>query len=302
MSSTQNMPAPPVFNLDQVPEGGSFQQMYAPQMGMVPMCFVAAPEFCEGMYIPPLGGYEAQFPHGGTRFPSQHRQGRHNRNFAAPAFPNAFVQNDFGNGAMWPQESFGPQEPVAVELSCLPKMLCNSVCLEAAIEQAGLENVVQKLELKSGNSGEATLIMVNGRAAQRCIQHFNGLQWAKSSQPVCACYKQQPQQQQQQQQQPPQQSQQQQRMPSKASKVEEGVATPLTMTPKSTPQMSPKSSISMSPKSSISMPSPSMKPRWADIDSDEESDDMLSKSTFAGNWDSLPASSDSGEASNSEQD
>lgn len=274
--------------MEQVSEG-PFQQMFYPQM--VPCCFVAPPEFCEGMYVPPLGGYEAAWPQGVHRFP-QKRQGRQSRNYGAPRLPKTFDPSDFGSPSIWPHEDFGSQEPVTVELSSLPAMLCNRSCLEAAIEQAGLENDVQNLEFTSGDSGEAVLLLANERAAQRCIQHFHGLQWAKSSQPVSARYRLQ------------QQPEQQQQAPESLEKEptdEKDCATPLTMTPKSTPKLSPKSSIMLSPKSSI-MSSPSMKPRWADLDSDDENDDIVSKSTRTGTWDSVPGSSDSGEASNSEQD
>jgi len=260
--------------------------MFSPHM--VPCCFVAAPEFCEGMYVPPLGGYEATWPHGVHRFPSQKRHGgRPNRNsYGAPRLPKTFVPNDLGNGPMWPLQDFESQEPAAVELSNLPKMLCNKMCLEAAIEQAGLEQDVQSLELKTDNPGEAVLILANERAAKRCVQHFDGLQWAKSSLPVSASYHLlQP---------PPQQESFEKETTSEALNLVKDLAeTTIPLTPKSTPKLSPKSSI---------CGSPSMKPRWADLDSDDENDDIISKSTRTGTWDSVPGSSDSGEASNSEQD
>jgi len=288
-------------NVDQESEG-PFQQVF------VPYGFVAAPpDFCEGMYVPHLGGYEATWPQAGHRFPLQQKlQGRPQRNYGAPRHPKAFVPNGFGSAPMWPQADFGPQEPVSVELSNLPTMLCNRMCLEAAIEQAGLENDVKTLELKSGTSGQAVLLLASRQAADRCIQHFNGLQWAKSSQPVSACYA-------------SQQPQQQQNEPefsetdtssdytAKASGlVKDFAPTPCTVTPMSTPKLSPKSSICSSPSLSTAMPSPmvspSMKPRWADLDSEDEDDDVVSKSTREGKWDSIPCSSDSGDASNSEQD
>jgi len=300
----------PIMNMDQVSEG-PYQQMF------VPFGFVAAPEFCEGMYVPPLGGYEATWPQGVHRFPlQQKRQGRGSRNYGAPRLSKAFVPTDFGSAPMWPQADFGPQEPVSVELSNLPTMLCNRMCLEAAIEQAGLENDVKSLELKGGTSGEAVLLLSSRQAAHRCIQHFNGLQWAKSLQPVSACYaSQQPQQQQHE---PESSEQQQQRepessetdassdMPDKASSgpVKDFAVTPCTVTPQSTPKLSPKSSICSSPSISAACPmvSPSMKPRWADLDSDDDDDEIVSQSTREGKWDSVLGSSCSGDASNSEQD
>lgn len=288
---------------DQVSEG-PFQQMF------IPYGFVAAPEFCEGMYVP-SGGYEATWPQDGHRFPSQQkRQGRHTRNYGAhgnygaPRHAQASAQNSFGSAPIWPQADFGPQEPVSVELSNLPKMLCNRMCLEAAIEQAGLENDVKTLEVKSGAIGEAVLLLASQQAAQRCIQHFNGLQWAKSSQPVSACYaSQQPKQRQHEPEFPEVDTSS--NAPDKAcGLVKDFAPTPCTLTPQSTPKLSPKSSICSSPSISAASPmvSPSMKPRWADLDSEDEDDDLVSKSTREGKWDSIPCSSDSGDASNSEQD
>jgi len=299
-----------MMNVDQVSEG-PFQQVF------IPYGFVAAPpEFCEGMYVPHSRGYEATWPQGGHRLPLQQKwQGRPQRNYGAPRHPKAFVPHGSGSAPMWPQADFGPQEPVSVELSNLPTMLCNRMCLEAAIEQAGLENDVKSLELKSGTRGEAVLLLSSRQAAHRCIQHFNGLQWAKSLQPVSACYaSQQPQQQQHE---PESSEQQQQREPEssetdtssdtidKASgPVKDFAVTPCTVTPQSTPKLSPKSSICSSPSISAASPmvSPSMKPRWADLDSDDDDDEIVSQSTREGKWDSVLGSSGSGDASNSEQD
>jgi len=65
--------------------------------------------------------------------------------------------------------------------------LCTSKCLEAAIEQAGLEKEVQAFEVLS-DKAEAVLGLASEHAAQRCIRHFHGLKWAKKNAPVSARY------------------------------------------------------------------------------------------------------------------
>lgn len=178
---------------------------------------------------------------------------------------------------------FFPQEPVAVELSSLPKMLCNKACLEASIEQAGLEADVQSLEIQDS---KAKLILASEQAAQRCIRHFHGLQWAKSAAPVSARYASQVGKEQ------PQQRTPESPVTSKADKTGVVKAAPKPVKMPETPKAKV---ITASPKSS-SQGSPSSKPRWADIDTESEDDDDLTQSTRSGSFMRIS----DGESSNTE--
>lgn len=304
------MAVPLIMSIDQMqmPEA-CFQQM---QVVAVPYCFVAAPEFCEGMpWAPqPAGGCEPMWTHGQHRGPFNARQGRYNRGYTkgrtAPArwqLPAAALPQEEST-----QQESSSQDPVGVELTSLPKMLCNRACLEAAIEQAGLESDVQSLELDVSTYGKATLLLSSQRAAQRCVRHFDGLRWQKFSDPVSARYC-------------PQAEEEQQQLPESQVTVVEALekatankpsvslkasAKSAAPTPKSTisPCSSPKSTASTitpnsSPKSTFSTPTnkQSMKPRWADYDSDSD-EDMTS--TRAGTFAEAPSPSDSGDSSNTE--
>lgn len=291
-----------IMNMEQMQPDAQMQNMQLVPMMMVP-CFVAAPEFCGGMWVPPCGGGDAPWSQGGYegQFPQQQQvrrnSGKANRGSpaAGPWSPQGYAPC-YGNSPYWPQQL---ETPVVVELSCLPKMLCSKMCLEAAIEQAGLDKDLQTLEIETGKGGQATLTLKSERAAQRCIRHFHGLQWAKSSSPISARI-------------PGQPEQQAAAQPAavkapKAKKPAELVKEP--STPKK--RISSFSSTSLSPKSTccsspaLSAVSPSMKPRWADLDDDDSDcdDELSTKSTkSAGTFDlEGQSASDNGESSNTEE-
>lgn len=72
-------------------------------------------------------------------------------------------------------------------LQGLPKALCNSSCLEAMFEQAGLEGAIASCRVRRGSASSEVLLTVNSRqAARRCIKHFNGRRWDVSGDPVTA--------------------------------------------------------------------------------------------------------------------
>jgi len=77
---------------------------------------------------------------------------------------------------------------VGVKLSNLPKTLCNRSCFEVAVEQAGLESKVKAFGLSSDAAATAVLALEGEAAAQQCIKHFNGRQWAGSPIPLYARY------------------------------------------------------------------------------------------------------------------
>lgn len=76
-----------------------------------------------------------------------------------------------------------PADPVApVVLSNLPHALCTGRCLEAMLDQAGLENAIISYEVRAGKKrGRAVISLNSERAADRCIAHFQGLRWGHGS-------------------------------------------------------------------------------------------------------------------------
>jgi hypothetical protein len=77
---------------------------------------------------------------------------------------------------------------VGVKLSNLPKTLCSRSIFEVAIEQAGLQSKLKAFELGSDSAATAVLALEGEEAAQQCIKHFNGRQWAGSAIPLSARY------------------------------------------------------------------------------------------------------------------
>lgn len=282
------MSAPVVMSIEQIPTEGYVPHMMVPHM--VPCCFVAMPEFCEGMQIHPSAGWQPMWSQGARKGQPDSWQGS-KRGSPQPSSPNQY----FFAGPMWPQQGNGNEEPVSIELSNLPEMLCNPKCLEASIEQAGLENHVQGLEVESGGTGKAILTLASRGAAQQCIRHFNGLRWAKSSEPVSARYCSQDSGDEARASAEPPLTEE--AKAKKTSEIAKGLADAglLCKTTKRTPPSSPFSSCSTT--APMSPPMVPMKPRWADYDDDEEDDDKWSTSTHA---DEEAKGTDSGSSSNTE--
>lgn len=78
--------------------------------------------------------------------------------------------------------SQGP--PMPVILSGLPPALCSKMCMEAVLEQAGLEGAVMAVEMSPG--GDAILHLSSWSAATQCLAHFNGCRWDATGPPVRA--------------------------------------------------------------------------------------------------------------------
>lgn len=77
----------------------------------------------------------------------------------------------------------GPPMPVLV--SGLPPALCSKMCMEAVLEQAGLEDAVLGVEM---SSGDAILHLSSWSAASQCLAHFNGCRWDATGPPVTASW------------------------------------------------------------------------------------------------------------------
>lgn len=293
------------MGIEQIPQG-NMQQVFVPQM--VPIaCFVPSPHD----FLPPAprgetspaawsyGGCDAMWPHGGHR--GQFNKSRGSRNDrgartnrrdqggpASPTSPQPSV-DAFGFDNAWPPVESG--EPVGVVLDNLPKMLCNKNCLEAALEQAGLENFVNKFDIQNPSVGTAILHLVNENAAQRCIRHFDGLKWTKGSEPVSARYFDDAKS-------PKAENCKDQEEPRK-SQVETQAAGKQASGLSGAPKATPKPAVGLASKTSqfSSVTSPQSSPktkRWADYDSDDDEDDQST------NFDGSVDVSDGGDSSNTE--
>lgn len=90
-----------------------------------------------------------------------------------------------------PQQALGPQsqqdeaklqqteqDGVPVYVRGLPNNLCNSVCMEAILEQASLDTAIVSCEAWPGSPcGEAVLRLATWDAATRAARHFHGCRW-----------------------------------------------------------------------------------------------------------------------------
>lgn len=82
-----------------------------------------------------------------------------------------------------------PQQlpPMSVFVRGLPKNLCNGVCMEAILEQAGLEDAIVSCEAWPGaSSGEALIQLASWNAAELCARHFHGCRWCATGATVFA--------------------------------------------------------------------------------------------------------------------
>jgi len=82
---------------------------------------------------------------------------------------------DFGAKPMEPDSGPAPQgEYVTLLVSNLPQHLCSNGNLEAAIDQAGLQDMVHAFKALPA-SNEAVIGLRSEKAAQMCIVHFQGM-------------------------------------------------------------------------------------------------------------------------------
>jgi hypothetical protein len=68
----------------------------------------------------------------------------------------------------------------------LPQALANDVCMEAVLEQAGLEAAVVNCSVKRGKINEVVVELSCPLMALHCVNHFNGCMWDSSGKPVTA--------------------------------------------------------------------------------------------------------------------
>jgi hypothetical protein len=86
-----------------------------------------------------------------------------------------------------PAPSNNSANSVSVLVHGLPNNLCNSMCMEAIIEQAGLEDSIVMVEAWPGTpSGEAKISLTTWEAAELCVRHFHGCRWCSTGSSVRA--------------------------------------------------------------------------------------------------------------------
>mmetsp|Transcript_14700 Transcript_14700/g.32438 ORF Transcript_14700/g.32438 Transcript_14700/m.32438 type:complete len:341 (+) Transcript_14700:93-1115(+) len=74
----------------------------------------------------------------------------------------------------------------SVVLEGVPLNLCNEVCLEAMLHQAGLQGTISKFDIEkdasnAASGGTATITLCNWQAAMRCYNHFATSRWSSGS-------------------------------------------------------------------------------------------------------------------------
>lgn len=75
----------------------------------------------------------------------------------------------------------------SVLLQGLPSALCSEACVDAMLEQAGLQGAVMSRAIHRGSPcGEVVLRIAGQDVVERCIKHFHGRVWDPSGTPVSA--------------------------------------------------------------------------------------------------------------------
>lgn len=82
-------------------------------------------------------------------------------------------------GCGMPPPGCNPMDTYAVVLEGVPINLCNDVCLDAMLHQAGLQGAVAGCEIKAG--GAAKITLSHWQAAVMCFHHFSTSRWATCS-------------------------------------------------------------------------------------------------------------------------
>lgn len=68
-----------------------------------------------------------------------------------------------------------------VLLHSMPNNLCNEACIEAILDQAGLEDQLVSCDVQQGShGGEAVLHLSSWNAANQAVRHFQGCRWGSS--------------------------------------------------------------------------------------------------------------------------
>ncbi|CAJ1339736.1 unnamed protein product, partial [Effrenium voratum] len=83
-----------------------------------------------------------------------------------------------------PQQQFSVAYPV-VDIAGLPKALCNTVCVEAMLQQAGLSNSV--CGFTSDETSSIRVMLSSWPAAVHCQTHFEKSSWAGGALKISVC-------------------------------------------------------------------------------------------------------------------
>lgn len=89
-------------------------------------------------------------------------------------------KSDQGRDNLFLQEARHEKPRMSLVINGMPNELCNEVCMEAVLQQAGLLNCVETYEALQGDPcGQVLVRLRGGEAVECCVQHFEGMQWHK---------------------------------------------------------------------------------------------------------------------------
>lgn len=109
---------------------------------------------------------------------NSHAKGARRSPTLAPQTPPPF----FMMGFTMPPEGCNPMDTYSVVLEGMPVNLCNDVCLDAMLHQAGLQGAVLKCEIEStSGGGTASIALSHWQAALTCYNHFATSRWSSGS-------------------------------------------------------------------------------------------------------------------------
>lgn len=91
---------------------------------------------------------------------------------------NEAMSGGLGNGEFVPQPNYSIAFPV-IDIAGLPKALCNNVCVEAMLQQAGLTNGVSGF--MTDETSTVRVMLANWPSAMHCMEHFKKSSWAGGS-------------------------------------------------------------------------------------------------------------------------
>lgn len=82
-------------------------------------------------------------------------------------------------GFTMPPQGCSPMDAYSVLLEGMPANLCNDVCLDAMLHQAGLQGAVLQCDLNA--KGAATIVLSHWHAAIMCYNHFATSRWSSGT-------------------------------------------------------------------------------------------------------------------------
>lgn len=119
-------------------------------------------------------------PKGGRSSGNRAARGNARRSPAGTPAPKMLPPSMLGCGM--PPPGCNPMDSYTVELAGVPVNLCNDVCLDAMLHQAGLYGAVTNCDIQSSQAGgTAKITLMHWQAAVMCYHHFSTSRWASGS-------------------------------------------------------------------------------------------------------------------------